>query len=194
MTYQEAYSEWVANIRPDVVAQYGADDGPALSESWNDYTDSLAKDGEMTATEYHHCPAEDDEMPDDQGAFLLGAMGVVFSAAKQSGRPDDVAQWAPGSSHYLVTIARGTKSFQTWYSMGSAHTNPPELSDVMASLLMDTSDTDSPFEEWADGLGYDTDSRKAEAIYRACLVIGAHLSAMFTTQELEDLREVFADY
>lgn len=194
MTYAEAFAQWSDSIRPAVIAQYGADDGPALAESWNDYTDSLAKDGEMTATEYQHCPAYDDAMPDSQPDYLLGAMGVTFAATKQSTRPDASADWAEGSTHYQVAIVRGNKSFQVYYSMGPAHTNGPDLADVIYSLLMDTSDIDQPFEDWAADLGYDSDSRKAEAIYRACMVEAAQLAGMFTKQELDDLREVFADY
>jgi hypothetical protein len=70
----------------------------------------------------------------------------------------------------------------------------PELRDVLHSLLMDTSDLDGSFESWAGGVGYDTDSRKAEALYHACLKLERELRALFSVAELERLREVFQDY
>lgn len=48
--------------------------------------------------------------------------------------------------------------------------NKPTLSEVLDSLAMDASDFlyGIDFEEWAENLGYDMDSRKAEKIYKAC--------------------------
>lgn len=47
----------------------------------------------------------------------------------------------------------------------------PTLADIIDSLAVDAQTTENvkTFEEWARELGYDTDSRKAEAIYnRVC--------------------------
>ena len=44
----------------------------------------------------------------------------------------------------------------------------PKLPDVLNCLAMDASGMDESFEDWADNYGYDTDSRKAETIYKAC--------------------------
>lgn len=45
---------------------------------------------------------------------------------------------------------------------------PPTAADVISCLLLDLSTIDhcDSFEEWADELGYDSDSRKAEATWR----------------------------
>lgn len=45
---------------------------------------------------------------------------------------------------------------------------PLNLRDVLESLQCDCSGWDEHFEEWAEGLGYDSDSRKAYAIYESC--------------------------
>lgn len=46
----------------------------------------------------------------------------------------------------------------------------PLLADVLFSLTTDADVLNHPnFESWAPEFGYDTDSRHAEAIYRACL-------------------------
>lgn len=72
---------------------------------------------------------------------------------------------------------------------------PPRLADLLWSLSLDASVLDcSGFENWAGELGYDTDSRKAEAIYRACLESSLKLRAAIGNDELEALREVARDY
>lgn len=71
----------------------------------------------------------------------------------------------------------------------------PALRDVMYSILQDASAIDSPtFEDWAGDLGYDTDSRKAEAIYRKCVGTGLKLRAALGEDGLARLREAFQDY
>jgi hypothetical protein len=51
-----------------------------------------------------------------------------------------------------------------YYSMGPAHTEGPTLSGVLECLHSDfgMNPMSCEFEEWAEDLGYDTDSRKAE--------------------------------
>lgn len=78
---------------------------------------------------------------------------------------------------------------------GSVPLDKPALRDVIASLLMDSEAIDSGgFEEWASDLGYDTDSRKAEAIYRACVDTGLKMRLMFGDAAVTELRELFQDY
>ena len=57
ISFEQAYSQWM-----DLVNECGIhqDDGPMMSESWIDYTDSLCKDGAFNDLMYHHCPAWDD--------------------------------------------------------------------------------------------------------------------------------------
>jgi hypothetical protein len=71
----------------------------------------------------------------------------------------------------------------------------PDPCDVLHSLARDSDVIDAGgFEEWARDLGYDTDSRKAESIYRACLEIALKLRAGLGEQALADLREACVDY
>lgn len=72
----------------------------------------------------------------------------------------------------------------------------PKLPDVLHSLLMDGSayfDAET-FEDWASNYGYDPDSRKADAIWKACDEIGRKLSRAFSADDLAELREAFQDY
>jgi len=71
---------------------------------------------------------------------------------------------APAHKPYHCSIIQA----QAW----EAVTEPtrPTLADVLESLGMDWAsiENSTAFEDWADELGYDTDSRKAEQTYRAC--------------------------
>ncbi len=55
MTKREAEKEFKAYIMPEVKRRYESDgiiDVPARSEAWNNYTDSLCKDGRITSKQY----------------------------------------------------------------------------------------------------------------------------------------------
>jgi len=71
----------------------------------------------------------------------------------------------------------------------------PELRDVLHSLLLDSDVIDHPtFESWASEFGYDTDSRSAETIYRACLETALKLRSGLGETALAQLREACQDY
>ena len=72
----------------------------------------------------------------------------------------------------------------------------PKIEDVLYCLLSDGSaDFDAQrFEDWCTDLGYDTDSRKAESIYRECLRIGQALRGALGEYVIAELREAFQDY
>ena len=71
----------------------------------------------------------------------------------------------------------------------------PKITDVLYSLCMDSDVLEAgSFEQWAGDLGYDTDSRKAESIYRACLDNALKLRMMIGDANLSKLRELFQDY
>ena len=84
----------------------------------------------------------------------------------------------------------------TWAKDSSFKKQPaPGLQDVLYSLISDSDALDYPtFEEWADNMGFDEDSRSGEKIYRACLETGLKLRAMLGDQNLTKLRELFQDY
>lgn len=71
----------------------------------------------------------------------------------------------------------------------------PKTADVLASLVMDADALErGTFEEWAGDFGYDTDSRTAEGIYRACLEIGLKLRNGLGEDGLKRLREACEGY
>lgn len=71
----------------------------------------------------------------------------------------------------------------------------PDPLHVISSLLSDADVIDcTSFEDWAGNLGYDTDSRKAEAMYRTCLEIALKLRNGIGEVGLAELAEAFRDY
>lgn len=85
-TIQSLYESWKENVRPGVVRQYSETDEPALSESWNEYTDSACKEGRITGLQYHYCPADDAPMPNshnlvDEVGWLLDRLEIEADAS-----------------------------------------------------------------------------------------------------------------
>lgn len=69
---------------------------------------------------------------------------------------------------------------------------PPKLTDIIYSLMVDSSVLDSSgFEDWCDDFGYDSDSIKAKGIYDACMETALKVRHMI---DLEEAQEVFQDY
>lgn len=89
-------------------------------------------------------------------------------------------------------------SHKAFHSLGQWATVPipaPKLEDVLYSLAMDCDVFNySCFEEWAENLGYETDSRQAEKIYHACLENALKMRSMLGNDNLEKLQELFQDY
>jgi hypothetical protein len=82
-----------------------------------------------------------------------------------------------------------------WMPPNGAKPIIPKDADVIHSIVLDASVLDEPsFESWADNCGYDTDSRKAEAVYKACLEIALKLRAMIGDAGLRTLQEACQDY
>ncbi len=68
----------------------------------------------------------------------------------------------------------------------------PELADVLYCLIMDSYVLDySNFEDWAESLGYDTDSRSAEKTYRACIENALKLRQLI---DIDAARVAFEDF
>jgi hypothetical protein len=200
MLINEAFQSWKESIFPLVVAEYGEDDRTALAESWNDYTDGLAKDGELTALQYHYTPAFDDAIPDGdaeaEAGYLLDAMGVrvhVEQVEKREGVCHE--NWPDGTRHFAFTVSRARYGgrYRGFYSMGPALTEWPERVDILQSLFLDASGTEYGFEDWCADLGYDDDSRKAEAVYNACVATRGALEQMFGDDEYTGLETLFQE-
>lgn len=51
ISLSQAFAQW-----QELAADIPQDDAPMLAESWNDYTDSLCKDGALCDLQYHYAP------------------------------------------------------------------------------------------------------------------------------------------
>jgi hypothetical protein len=71
----------------------------------------------------------------------------------------------------------------------------PKMADVLSSLVTDASAINAgSFEEWCSEMGADSDSRKAEATYTACLKIGLQMQRAFGMVGMEQLQKACQDY
>jgi len=82
-------------------------------------------------------------------------------------------EWAKTATHWrcILLCCETGAQMETVFSMGSGLKGSPTKADVLSCLRDDArSIQDSTeFEDWAEDLGYDTDSRKAERIYTQVL-------------------------
>jgi hypothetical protein len=112
--------------------------------------------------------------------------------------------YLPGYQHGRKTVdsdaaERAAAESGKWggYDRPAGYGRPlpgPDAAEVMHSLLSDAEAIDYPTcEEWADNFGFDRDSRKGEAIYRACLDVGLKLRAMLGDTTMTQLRELLQD-
>jgi hypothetical protein len=85
---------------------------------------------------------------------------------------------------------------ETGFVYGTANRRVPDppAADVVHALLLDAGGSDAPFEEWAENLGLDTDSRRAEAQWKACREVAAALRHAFSPEELKLLADAFSAY
>jgi hypothetical protein len=71
----------------------------------------------------------------------------------------------------------------------------PALADVLHCLCSDADAIDyGSFEDWANSVGYDPDSRKAEATYRACLELALKLRNGLGDEKFARLRGAVQGY
>jgi len=70
--------------------------------------------------------------------------------------------------HWRVTLKRGRARMTLPYSKGIGHEGKaPTALEVLGCLVSDA--TDDTFEDWCANYGMETDSRKAERTYKACV-------------------------
>lgn len=134
---------------------------------------------------------------------FIQANGITLKSVLLAERPDgNDSDWDKKAFHYMVTLLRhevsaegvlqdhrpALGSMSTPYSKGSGHVYPesanfmlrgkpipPKADEVLDSLAVDCSGELSNFEDWCSDYGYDTDSRKAEATFKACQSISNRL-------------------
>jgi hypothetical protein len=126
-------------------------------------------------------------------AEFLALAGITMKAVRAPGNPN-MADQGPledaardGMSHWRCTFKRPDEDthihghqaqLATYYSMGPAHTKPPEAGDVLDCLASEACSVENAsFDDWAGDMGYNTDSRRAFKIYDACRKSARELKA-----------------
>lgn len=95
----------------------------------------------------------------------------VTATVRTDDNPEIDSEWPGDGFHYIVTLRYQRRQMTVKFHTGSGWTRQPNVRDVLECLLSDAGTVDNArgFEDWADDLGYDPDSRKAERIYRECV-------------------------
>lgn len=103
-------------------------------------------------------------------------------------------EWQKKANQYTVTLKYGRRQMTIPFFMGIAHTNEPTLEDVMPCLVSDyfAAENARNFEDFANDFGYDTDSRKAEKIYKQCLKEAEKMKKLFGN-DLDSIIEKYQD-
>lgn len=89
--------------------------------------------------------------------------------------PDWDDKWVQQASHYACILRYAHKKATFYMIMGCAHTNEPTAADVISCVASNAQALDLTFPEWCREFGYDSDSRKAERIYKRCRQTGAKM-------------------
>lgn len=78
--------------------------------------------------------------------------------------------WIDQSHPWRVTLVYRGRRLSTDFFQGMGHEKEPTAADVLSCLLSGVTSVENArsFEEWCGDLGFDTDSRKAEQMYKAC--------------------------
>lgn len=79
-------------------------------------------------------------------------------------------EWLPG--HVCESRKRGAARMTLYFSKGMGHSGAePRADEVLSCLALDAAgieDASGDFDAWCSEYGYDTDSRKAEKIFKTC--------------------------
>lgn len=93
-------------------------------------------------------------------------------------------------NHYKVKLKHKGRQMSLFFSQGYGISGAPTVETVLECLSSDSSMLDYGFEEWADNLGWDSDSRKAEKTYKLCQRQAKKLENMLGAPAFQDLLEV----
>jgi hypothetical protein len=129
-------------------------------------------------------------------ARFIEKHGISMTAERTDSNPNMID--SGDMDHWKVTLVttggifgKSRRQLTTYFSMGYGHNGAePSVSMVLDALASDASGVDSAnrdFESWASEYGYDTDSRKAERIFKACEKLRDKLEKFLGYDALDDL-------
>lgn len=200
ITIGQAYDQWETEIKPLI----NVGDLPTLSKSWSKYTDSLRKDGELSAVQYHYCPDHTGgDIPADEDAerdwMLEDCFGLVLETKSVPRRGDNFM--SDLAHHWSFTIHRRDQVITGYFSQGGAYKSAPTLPEILSSIRYDAQSYDqaSDFDDWASELGRVCEScgratLDAKNVWAACERVNTELTNMFSGEELAELDRIFEDF
>ena len=116
---------------------------------------------------------------------LIESKGITMTC--KYGAPDNDS--FKDSDGWTCILHNSKKQMTVNFYMGRGHHGKePRVADVLNSLLLDSSALDMDFEDFCGNFGYNTDSRKAEKIYKDCLKSGRKLQS-FLGDDFEEFIE-----
>lgn len=94
-----------------------------------------------------------------------------------------------GRRHFLCTLRSGDRAMTVEFHQGSAHTEEPNLEDVIGCLAMNAGGFENAkyFEDWAREYGYETDSRRAYATYEAVQTRTHDMRELLSSDQYQEL-------
>jgi len=92
---------------------------------------------------------------------------ILISSKLISENPNN-KDWV-NANHYKVKLKNGSKSMSIYYSQGYGIKHEPNALSVLDCLRSDAICNDLNFNDFCAEFGYDSDSIKANKIYKACL-------------------------
>lgn len=186
---------WLSNRLPklqamfkDLIAKHGLfkergkEKLPSPQQIWH----MVEGDGYPRRKEWLEYPKADDWLSDVIKVCGLAVKDIVvvpenptmYRSSKEPEKKSD-------SIHYHLTLVGPKGEMTLYFTMGSGHRmrlsgstsddregpRPPNVRDVVHALLSDTESINAchDFEDWADEMGFDSDSRSAERTYNICL-------------------------
>ncbi len=104
-------------------------------------------------------------MSKNQTVQALESAGLSFSCVMTN---DPLPEgYGSGAHSWEVVLKYQGRLLTTPFFTGSA-IGEVTAADVVSSLFLDSQATGVSFEDWCSDFGYDTDSRRAEATFKAC--------------------------
>lgn len=103
---------------------------------------------------------------------------LAITAEARGGYKDETAD---GWKHRAFSVAFNRNSVTAAFDwkQGMAIMTIPDGAEVLASVCRDYLEaSETSFEDWSVSFGYDTDSRKAFAVYQECLSLGDRIKKL----------------
>jgi hypothetical protein len=120
-------------------------------------------------------------------ADFIAAHRIRMTAERTDSNPNMESEQP--MNHWRVTFRMGRKRMTTYFSMGLGREGrEPRADEVLDSLASDAAGVQNAadFTDWCAEYGFDTDSRKAETVFKACCA-GARRLRAFIGEDYEKL-------